>query len=187
MHVLPVARREHDAPMLVKRTQPNPVFLVERLLTHRHEYLLLPLPRAVLVLRWRRRVRPEPCALLGHDGTVALEEHEHERLELREVRSIRRVSRRGHLVIDRREEVVRGEVLWQLRRVAEILRLCRADRDINGRVQGEEEGVDVPARDSAAPIRCTRLRAPHYARPGRGSRMACMRACPKCPCVASRK
>jgi hypothetical protein len=124
--VLAVARRERDASTLVERTQPNPVFGVERLLTHRYEGLLfLPLRRAVRVLVRRRRVRTEPGALLGHDGTVARKEHQHERIEPRETRGVRRIPRRGYLIVDRGEEAVNGEVLRELRRVAVILRLVQ--------------------------------------------------------------
>ena len=117
-----VTRREHDAPTLVERPQPNPVFGVERLLAHRYEGLLI-LP--TLLLQVGRRVRTEPGALLGDDSDVAGKEHEHERIEPRETRGIRRVPRSGHLVVDRCEEAVRGEVIWELCRVAEILRLVQ--------------------------------------------------------------
>ena len=134
--MLAITRREHDTATLVERPQPNPVFLVERLLAHWHNNLLLPLTQVeqcatVRVLERRRRIRPEPCALLGYDGAVALEKDKHKRVELPEVRSVGRVPRRGHFVIDRREEMVRLKVLRQLGRVAIILRLCRRSKKMS--------------------------------------------------------
>jgi len=168
--MLAVARREHNTPTLVERPQPNPVFRVERLLTHWHENLLLPLPRVgqratVRVLAWWRRVRPEPGALLGYDGAVTLEVDKHERFKLHEARSIRGVPRRGHFVVDSREEVIRFEVFWQLRRVAIILRLHKV--------------LLRPFVGHAGAPRC--------ARAGRARRVACMGVCLRCPCVASRR
>ncbi len=102
-----ITRHKHDALTLVERAQPNPVFCVERLLAHRHQLPLVSLG----VLDRRRRIRPEPRALLGHDCDVALEEHQHEGFELREARCVRPVPRSGHFVVDRGEEEIRGEVL----------------------------------------------------------------------------
>ena len=122
--MLAIARREHDAPALIERPQPNPVFGIERMLMNRYESLLLLLHLRARILA-RRRVRTKPGALLGHDGSVARKEHEHELIELRETHGVRRVPRRRHLVVDRGEEAVRGEVPRELRMVAEILRLCK--------------------------------------------------------------
>ena len=61
---------------MLERPQPDPVFLEERLFAHWHDNLLLPLLRVatVWVLEWRRRVRPEPGALLRYYSAVTLEE-----------------------------------------------------------------------------------------------------------------
>ena len=97
-----------DATALVEGAQSNPVFDIQRLLTHRHNHLLLSLlpvfqvedgAQGVIVL-FLRRVRPEPGALLGHDRAVLLEEDEDEGVKLFEVRGVRRVFVR-QLVVDR--------------------------------------------------------------------------------------
>ena len=93
--MLSLAQLEHDTPTLVERTQSNPVFDVQRLLAHRHDRLLL--SPSLLFLS----IRPEPGALLWHDGAVLGEEDEDECVELREVRGVRRIFvSRGQFVVD---------------------------------------------------------------------------------------
>jgi hypothetical protein len=124
MHVLAFTRLKRDAPALIERAQADPVFDVKGLLVHRDDrlglFLLLTLTHFLVV--WNS-VGPEPGALLGNDGAVLREEDEHEVFELRETRSVRRVARRGHFVIDGRQEVVRFQVLYEPFRVTVILRL----------------------------------------------------------------
>ena len=88
--MLSVTRREHDAPTLVERTQSNPIFDVQRLLTHGHDRLL-PSPALSLFPSIWHSVRSEPGALLGHDCAVLGEEDEDECVELGEVRGVRRI------------------------------------------------------------------------------------------------
>jgi hypothetical protein len=106
-HVLGVARRKHDAPTLVERAQPDPIFDIQWLLAHRHNCLL---PTVFLLFSlWRRdgRVRSEPGALLGYDCAVLGEEDEDEGVELSEIRGVRLVLVWcGLFVVDGCKEVV---------------------------------------------------------------------------------
>ena len=107
LHVLGIARHKHDAPTLVECAQPDPIFDIQRLLAHRHNFLL---PTAFhLFSLWRRdgRVRPEPGAFLGYDRAVLGEENEDEGVELGEIRGIRHIFVWcGPFVVDGRKEVV---------------------------------------------------------------------------------
>ena len=98
--MLSVTRREHDAPTLVERPQSNPIFDVQRLLTHGHDRLL-PFPALPLFVSVWHSVRPEPGALFWHDCAVLGEENQDECVELGEVRGIRRIFvSRGQFVVD---------------------------------------------------------------------------------------
>ena len=94
--MLSLAQLEHDAPTLIKRTQSNPVFDVQRLLAHRHDRLLLSTSPLLFL-----SIRPEPGALLWHDGAVLGEKDEDKCVELCEVRGVRRIFvSRGQFVVD---------------------------------------------------------------------------------------
>lgn len=107
LHVLGIARQKYDAPTLVERAQPDPIFDIQRLLAHRHDFLL---PTIFLLSSLRRRdgpVRSEPGAFLGYDCTVPGEEDEDESLELSKIRGVRLVFVWcGLFVVDGREEVI---------------------------------------------------------------------------------
>jgi hypothetical protein len=89
-HVLGIARHKHDAATLVERAQPDPIFDIQWLLAHRHNFLL---PTVFLLfLFWGRDgVRSEPGAFLGYDCAVLGEEDEDEGVELSKIRSVRLV------------------------------------------------------------------------------------------------
>jgi hypothetical protein len=107
LHVLGIARQKYDAPTLVERAQPDPIFGIQRLLAHRHDFLL---PNIFLLSSLRRRdgqVRSKPGAFLGYDCAVLGEEDEDESLELSKIRGVRLVFVWCWLfVIDGCEEVV---------------------------------------------------------------------------------
>jgi len=91
VHVLGVARHEHDTPTLIKRAQPNPIFVIQWLLAHRHNCLP---PTIFLLFSLRRRdgrVRSKPGAFLWYDCAVLGEKDEDEGVELSEIRGVRLV------------------------------------------------------------------------------------------------
>ncbi|KAL7281141.1 hypothetical protein ACG7TL_004449 [Trametes sanguinea] len=136
LHMLALARLEHDAPALVELAQPDPILLIQRLQTHRHDRLLL---RPHPVFLRRGRVGAEPRRLLRHDRLVRREQHEHQALQARQVLLERRVPRRAvRFVVQGREEAVARAVDVEAVRVAEVLRL---DEVALGPV-----GVDASAR-----------------------------------------
>ena len=158
------------------------------ILTHRYKnLLLLPLQSTVcthiLVLRL---VRTEPGALLECDGAVARKEHEHKCIELRGTRGVRHIPHCWHPIVDRGEEVVCGEVPWELRMVVDILRLYKILRSfaVNRRVVGTylNENLLCPFAVRASVCNIVRKLAEHVKWLGLGGGGG-----PQRPCVTNQK
>ena len=121
LHVLAFTDLERDAAVLVEAPEPECVCQVRRLQHHRHNRLLSRIgPRDEAL---RRRIRPEPCALLRDNGLIIAEHDQDKIFQLLQVVCIRCVDRLRHLVVDVCEEAVRLPVRLKIIRVTVVLRL----------------------------------------------------------------